>query len=145
MKWVTLGSRRKQHDRGFTLIEVLVVIVILAVLAAIVLPRFVDAGRRSKEAALRSNLKLLRNAIALFHADTSYYPNSLADLAETDVSKVKVAGGAAVNAADWRGPYIESVPTDPVSGAAFNYSASTGTVTSSASGNGLDGTAYSSW
>ena len=69
--------------RGFTLVELLVVIAVLAVLAAIVLPKFVDSSRRSKEAALRSDLKLYRNAITLFHSDCGYYPKQLDDLAAT--------------------------------------------------------------
>jgi len=139
------GSRRKRGRFGFTLVELLVVIVVLAVLAAIVLPKFMNSSTRSKESALKSDLKLLRNAVSLFQADTGKLPNGLSDLSETDKTKVKVAGGTVVNAADWHGPYIETVPTDPVSGAAFTYDSTTGKVTSSASGNGLDGSAYSGW
>ena len=54
-----------QHPRrrnGFTLVELLVVIVVLAVLAAIVLPKFMDSSTRSKESSLKSDLKLMRNA-----------------------------------------------------------------------------------
>lgn len=136
----------RARRKGFTLVELLVVIVVLAVLAAIVLPKFMNSSMRSKESALKSDLKLLRNAVSLFQADTGKYPNSLADLAETDKTKVKVAGGDTVSASDWHGPYIEDVPNDPVSGSAFTYDSSTGKVTSSASGNALDGTtAYSSF
>lgn len=134
-----------RNKRGFTLVELLVVIVVLAVLAAIVLPKFMNSSNRSKESALKSDLKLVRNAVSLFQADTGNYPATLADLSESTVANVKVAGGAAVKAADWHGPYLESVPTDPVSGSALTFDAATGKVTSSASGNGLDATAYSTW
>jgi len=136
---------RMKGKRGFTLVELLVVIVVLAVLAAIVLPKFMNSGNRSKESALKSDVKLVRNAINLFQADTGNYPNGLADLSEATVGSVKVAGGAAVKAADWHGPYLESIPTDPVSGNALTYDSATGKVTSSATGNALDGTAYSTW
>ena len=136
---------RKRNKLGFTLVELLVVIVVLAVLAAIVLPKFMDSSARSKESALKSDLKLMRNAISLFQADTGKYPNTLADLAGTDKATVKVDGGTVVVANDWHGPYIDSVIDDPVSGSAFTYVSSTGKVTSSASGNALDGTAYSAW
>lgn len=136
---------RERNKLGFTLVELLVVIVVLAVLAAIVLPKFMNSSARSKESALRSDLKLIRNAISLFQADIGKYPNSLADLAETDPAKVKSADGAVVRAADWHGPYLDSVINDPISGAPFNYDKTTGKVTSSATGNGLDGTAYSTW
>lgn len=136
---------RKRGKSGFTLVELLVVIVVLAVLAAIVLPKFMNSSTRSKESALKSDLKLARNAISMFQADTGKYPNSLADLAESDVTKVKVAGGAAVTASDWHGPYLEAMMSDPISGSAFTFDSATGKVTSSASGNGLDATAYSTW
>ncbi len=104
-----------------------------------------NSSARSKESALKSDLKLIRNAISLFQADIGKYPNSLADLAETDPTKVKDQDGAVVKAADWHGPYLDSMISDPISGAAFTYVASTGKVTSSATGNGLDSTAYSTW
>lgn len=137
---------RIKHKRGFTLVELLVVIVVLAVLAAIVLPKFMNSGNRSKESALRSDLKLVRNAVSLFQADTGSYPNTLADLSEATVANVKVAGGTAVKTSDWHGPYLESVPTDPISGNALGYDSTTGKVTSSATGTSLDGTTtYASW
>lgn len=132
---------RMRHKRGFTLVELLVVIVVLAVLAAIVLPKFMNSSSRSKESALKSDLKLARNAISLFQTDTGVYPKSLADLSATSADGVT----ATITASDWHGPYLESIPTDPVSGNALNYDSTTGKVTSSATGNALDGTAYSSW
>ncbi len=53
---------RMKRDKkcGFTLVELLVVIVVLAVLAAIVLPKFMNSSTRSRESALKSDLKLLR-------------------------------------------------------------------------------------
>lgn len=135
----------EQRRRGFTLVELLVVIVVLAVLAAIVLPKFMDSSARSKESSLKTDLKLVRNAISAFQADTDKYPASLADLAQTDKTQVKDASGAVVNASAWHGPYLETVPTDPISGSALNYTAATGKVSSSASGTSLDGSTYSTW
>ncbi len=136
MRWLT----RKQC--GFTLVELLVVIVVLAVLAAIVLPKFVNSSARSKESALQADLRELRNAVSAFQVDTGRYPNALADLAESDETRVRGADGAAVNARDWHGPYIESVPTDPVTGTAFKYDKNTGKVSSGAVGTGPSGNLY---
>jgi len=142
----TAGRRRHPGGKlGFTLVELLVVIVVLAVLAAIVLPKFMNSSARSKESALKSDLRLIRNAVSLFQADIGKYPNTLADLAATDKATVKGADGAVVSAADWHGPYLDSVISDPVSGNAFTYDKATGKVTSSAAGNALDGTAYNTW
>jgi general secretion pathway protein G len=137
--------------RGFTLVELLIVIVILAVLAAIAIPKFMNSGVRSKESSLKSNLKLVRNSLELFHNDTGAWPATLSDLAVTTApasGKDSTGATKTISSSDFKGPYIQSVPTDPVSNSAFTYSVTSptvGTITSSASGNGLDGTAYSSW
>lgn len=145
MKLSCKSEVHKKPKTGFTLVELLVVIVVLAVLAAIVLPKFMDSSARSKESALKSDLKLTRTAISLFQADIGIYPESLADLAESDVSKVKGKDGAVVAAGDWHGPYLDSVITDPVSGQAFAYDKNTGKITSSATGSSMDGSLYSTW
>lgn len=142
-----MGILRKKNRGGFTLVELLVVIVVLAILAAIALPKFMDSGKRSKEAALKSDLKLLRNAVTLYKADTDLYPLTLSELAATAAPAKGNDGTADVNltAALWHGPYLQSLPDDPVGGAAFAYTKTTGVVASSTAGTALDTTAYSSW
>jgi len=143
--------RNRLPKRAFTLVELLVVIIILAVLAAVVIPRFADSGLRSKESALKANLRLYRGAVEMFRNDTGAYPASLADLAATSApaSGLDASGAAkAISGADWKGPYLQRIERDPVSGNPFNYgttSPNVGKVTSSASGNATDGTPYSSW
>jgi len=137
--------------RGFTLVELLIVIVIIAVLAAIAIPKFSNSNQRSRESSLKGDLKIVRDAVQNYYTDTTYYPASLADLAATSAPATGLDSTGAsqtITAANWHGPYLQSVPTDPVSQAAFTYSTSSptvGTVTSSATGNASDGTAYSSW
>src|SRR4051812_38591567 len=147
MRTLSLRDRR----RGFTLMELLIVIIVIAVLAAIALPRFINSGLRSKEASLKSDLKIYRNAVQLFLNDTGAYPATLAALAAAaaPATGLDSAGASkAIVATDWKGPYIDAIMTDPVGGAAFTYSVTSGTVgkvTSSTAGNGTDGTAYSTW
>jgi type II secretion system protein G len=138
--------------RGFTLIELLVVIVIIAVLALIAIPKFQDAGKRSKEASLRSDLTLLRTAVGTYETDTGAYPTQLSDLAATTApaNGVSSAGTpASITATDWHGPYLQSLPTDPIANAAFSYtgtgSSGIGTVKSSSTATALDGTVYNTW
>ncbi len=131
--------------------ELLIVIIVIAVLAAIALPRFINSGLRSKEASLKADLKLYRNAIQTFSNDTGVYPASLSDLAVTTApaSGLDSTGSSkSIVASNWKGPYIDQIQGDPVSGNTFTYavaSPNVGKVTSSASGNATDGTSYSSW
>ena len=75
IRWV-----KQAMARGFTLIEMLVVMAILATLLAIAAPRYFDSVERAKEAALLSNLRLLRDAIDRFQSDRNRYPESLQQL-----------------------------------------------------------------
>jgi prepilin-type N-terminal cleavage/methylation domain-containing protein len=68
--------------RGFTLIELLVVLAIVALLLSIAAPRYFWSLGRSREAVLKENLFLLREAIDQYHADLGRYPASLEELVE---------------------------------------------------------------
>jgi type II secretion system protein G len=140
-----MRNNRLSALRAFTLVELLIVIIIIAVLAAIAIPKFSDSSGRSKEAALKADLKLYRNAIELFRADTGVYPTQLADLASAaaPANGVDANGNSkAITATDYKGPYLQAIENDPVSSAAFTYSTTSpnvGKVTSSA------GAPYNTW
>ena len=131
------------------------VIVIIAVLALIAIPKFQDAGKRSKESSLKSDLSLLRSAIATYYTDTGAYPTALTDLTATTApaNGVSSTGTAvAISASDWHGPYIQSgVPTDPIMppGTQFTYTGTgttgIGNVKSTSTATGLDGSAYNTY
>ena len=125
----------RQRPRGFTLIELIVVMAIVALLASIAAPRYFDSIDRARERVLMQNLNLLRDAIDKFHADSGAYPASLAELATRR--------------------YVRRVPEDPVTGSDTTWvvvapplpSGLTGVydVKSGAAGNAMDGTAYDTW
>lgn len=81
---------------GFTIVELLVVLAIIALLLSIVVPRYIDKIDESKEVALRQNLSSLRHSIDKFYADKGYYPEKLNDLVEKR--------------------YLREVPVDPITG-----------------------------
>jgi prepilin-type N-terminal cleavage/methylation domain-containing protein len=145
----TLGAKKC----GFTLIEVLIVIVIIAILAMIVIPRMTAVGRRSKEASLRADLKQIRDAIERFEANTAAWPPALTDLMVADGSAISADAdgrGMTLDRSGFDGPYLRTgdsnLPRDPFTGAAdWNYNNSTGEVHSSATLTAIDGTAYSTW
>jgi len=141
----------RKPTRAFSLIELMIAIVILAVLAAVVIPRFVDHGRRGREAGLKHDLSQMRTVIATYQADTGYYPKLLTDLSATAApSQGYDSTGALCTIApqNWHGPYIGSVPNDPISGIPFSYTVTApniGNVAASATGNDLLGVAFSTY
>ena len=145
--------RRLTGKQGFTLIEVLIVIVVVAILAMIVIPRVMAATRRAKEASLRANLKQMRDSIERFEANTAAWPPALTDLLAADGASISADAdgrGMSVDRSSYDGPYLVSpdgnLPTDVFTGAAdWNYNNSTGEVHSSSTLAAIDGTDYSTW
>jgi general secretion pathway protein G len=141
-----------RKSKGFTLIEMLIVIVVIAILALIVIPRLLSAGRRAKESALRGDLQQLRNAVQHFEADCGDYPAALTDLMVANGGALPATGGGglSLDTTGYKGPYLRTgdgnLPRDPFTGAAdWTYVGATGDVHSASTLTALDGTAYSTW
>ena len=92
--------------RGFTLLELLVVVAIIGLLAAFVGPRYVSQIGKSETAAARAQIEALARALDAFRLDTGHYPSSaqgLGALRERPASET-----------EWNGPYLQKdVPADP--------------------------------
>ncbi|MFQ6099379.1 MAG: prepilin-type N-terminal cleavage/methylation domain-containing protein [Armatimonadota bacterium] len=146
-----------KRSRGFTLIEVLIVIVVIAVLASIVIPRLLGAGRQAKEASLRAHLQELRNSIGLFQSHTGLYPTTLSDImlpvTSPPATGLDVTGTSQpLQAADYKGPYLTTadgnLPKNPITSAIdWVYSTTAPNVgeVHAPSGTALDGSDYSTW
>lgn len=70
-----------KNERGFTIMELLVVIVIIGVLAAIGVPAYNNMTTRARQTACQANRRTLQTAVGMYHADTGNYPAAIADLA----------------------------------------------------------------
>jgi general secretion pathway protein G len=80
MAFLMRNGKSYRFCQGFTLIELLVVMAIMGLLLSIAAPRYTASVGKAQEAALRTNLKLLRQAIDQYHADHQQYPDELQDL-----------------------------------------------------------------
>ena len=140
----------RRTNRGFTLIEMLIVIVVIAILALIVIPRLLGAGRKAREAALKGDLQQLRNAIQQFEADCGDYPASLGQLMTRPTGGTGGSGTIMLDTVSWQGPYLRTpdgnLPKDPfTSGTTWTYTAASGDVHSTSTLTALDSTSYSAW
>ncbi len=97
---------RNHNRRGFTLVEMLLVLVILATLAAIVVPKFAGRSEQAKVTAAKTQISTFGTALDAFEVDMGYYPSS-ADGMNLLVNEPR-------NAQSWKGPYLkQTIPTDP--------------------------------
>ena len=91
----------KKKEMGFSLIELLIVMVIMGLLAALVGPRMFGKVGKSKQNAARSQMALLETALDTYRLDVGKYPSDLQSLRTSDGEK-------------WDGPYLpKAVPKDP--------------------------------
>lgn len=96
-------------QRGFTLIEVLVVVVIIAVLAAFVVPRFMDEPGKAQQVRARADIHALATALNMYRLDNFAYPSTNQGL-EALVSKP----AGLPEARNWKsGGYMDRLPRDP--------------------------------
>lgn len=123
----------KKQAYGFTFIELVLVLVIVGLLISVALPRYFAGVERSKEAVLKEDLKIMREAIDHYHADKGVYPLSLDDLVQQK--------------------YLRTIPPDPLTEradtweliAAQEQPAGVADVRSGANMQAADGSNYSDW
>ena len=99
----------RKSNKGFTLVEILIVVIILGILAAIVIPQFTNASQDARKSSLVSQLQTLRSQIELFklqHGDV------LPDLVTDWTPMTTVTAYAGKN----YGPYMQAIPINPLTG-----------------------------
>jgi len=125
--------------RGFTLVEILIVVVILGILASIVVPQFTNASESAKGSSVAAQLRTIRNQLELYKIQHNGSYPTLAQLqASWGVMISKTDPDGTLNAAGACGPYMQHAPRNPIessstvaaaaAGVGWVYDASTGNV-----------------
>jgi general secretion pathway protein G len=104
---------RTNKNSGFTLVEILIVVVILGILAAIVIPQFSQASLEAREASLISNLQTMRSQIELYKVQHLEVLPTVANLDTLMTSVTDIDGNPWAAPATAYGPYMRVIPDNP--------------------------------
>jgi general secretion pathway protein G len=96
------SKRAKRGQQGFTLIEILIVVIIIGLIASLVAPNLIGRYERSKEEIAKAQVEMLSSGVMSFKLDMNRYPTSFEELVKGTDAK-------------WRGPYLskQTIPQDP--------------------------------
>ena len=141
----------REHDprsaeRGFTLLELIVVIAIIGILATIAMPAMKDMPRKANEAVLKTNLRTMRDVLDQFYGDKGHYPPSLDALVENGYLR-KIPVDPMTKKSDTWVTVLEEVDPDKAASSDTGEDQQPGIIDvhSGAESTALDGTLYKDW
>ena len=131
MEPVTTAGRTRRED-GFTLIELMIVLTLIAILLSIAVPTYQNSLIKAREAALMEDLHMMRDAIDKYYSDTGKYPDAISELVEKK--------------------YLRAMPIDPFTGSTETWEEKQSDdgsgvydVASGSDAAGRNGVAYNEW
>ena len=130
---------RTSRAAGFTLMEMMIVMVLIVILAGIGLSVYGNSVQRAKEATLKEDLFRMRDAIDQYYADKNKYPSNLEDLVSEKYLRSVPVDPFTTTADSWQTTTSEPDPSQPTLESGISN------VKSGSEQTGLDGTRYADW
>jgi len=130
----------RQHERGYTLIEIIIVFTMIGILVGLALPEYKNAVRKGKEAALKEDLFQFRKLIDQYFSDKGRYPASLQALVDESYLR-KIPADPITTMTDWTEVREEPSTEEIEPGMMFGIV----DIRSSSELKALDGTPYNTW
>ena len=140
-----MRKRNGTRQRGFTLLELIVVIAIIGILATIAMPALKNVPRRAQESVLKTNLRTLRDVIDQHYGDKGRYPTSLQTLVDEGYLRKIPIDPITQSSETWVPVYEELDPDNPPEGEDDTAQPGIIDVHSGSPLNSLDGTPYKDW
>jgi len=134
---VTRNFGYVKRGRGFTLIEVMIVVAIVGLLASLAQPMFKNAVMKAREASLKEDLFNMRSAIDQFWANNGRYPDSLDELVQKEYMRA-IPKDPITRTADWNVEYYGGDENGEGAGGIVDVHSTSDEV-------GLNGVSYSEW
>jgi general secretion pathway protein G len=109
---------KRNNKRGFTLVEILIVVIILGILAAIVIPQFTNASTSARTSSVQSTLQSIRSQIELYKIQHNDTPPAVTGLMTSLTGPTDTTGNTSTtnNATFTWGPYLQQTPKNPLNG-----------------------------
>jgi general secretion pathway protein G len=133
------------RDSGFTILELLVVMTIIGILAAIAVPALRDSPQRAREATLKEDLFTMRSVIDQFHGDKGFYPPDLATLVTDGYLRKIPIDPMTKSAETWVTALEQAPPATDTTEPAAPTNPGIVDIHSGSSDKALDGTLYKDW